>query len=80
MHDFHLADQIVKLAREHARQSRLSKITRIVIELGEVIEHGEGITPENLEYNIRLLMPVKNVKIKKIEGDSWKLVSIDGKP
>ena len=79
MHDFHLADQIVKLAKDYARQNHLSQITEIVIELGEIIEHGEGIRPDNLKYNIKLLMPVKKIKIKKIKGDSWRLVSIDGK-
>lgn len=80
MHDFHLADQIVKLAKEYAQKNNLSQITEIVIELGEIIEHGEGITPENLEYNIKLLMSeVEKIKITKISGDSWKLVSLDGK-
>ncbi|MBU2036976.1 hypothetical protein KJ866_02115 [Patescibacteria group bacterium] len=79
MHDFHLADQIVKLVKDYARQNHLSQITEIVIELGEIIEHGEGIRPDNLKYNIKLLMPVKKIKIKKIKGDSWRLVSIDGK-
>lgn len=79
MHDFHLADQIVKIAKEYAQKNNLSQVTEIVIELGEIIEHGEGILPKNLEYNIRLLMPVKKIIIKKAKGDSWKLVSIDGK-
>jgi len=77
MHDFHLANQIVKIAQEHARQNHLLKINRVVIELGDIIEHGENISPENLEYNIHLLLPCE-VVIKKIKGDSWKLVSIDG--
>lgn len=79
MHDFHLADQIVKLAKEYAAKNNLAKITKIVLELGDIIEHGEGIKPENLEYNIKLLMPIEKIEIKKTEGDSWKLVSIDGK-
>jgi len=78
MHDFHLADQIVKIANEYATKNNLAKISKIVLELGDIIEHGEGITPENLEYNIKLLMPVEKIKIKKIKGDSWRLVSIDG--
>lgn len=78
MHDFHLADQIVKLAKEYAAKNGLSQITEIVIELGDIIEHGEGIAPANLEHNIRLLMPVNKIKIKKVKGDSWKLVSLDG--
>ncbi len=78
MHDFHLADQIVKLVKEHAAKSGLSNITKIVIELGSIIEHGEQISPENLEFNIKLMMPVQQVEIAPIPGDAWKLVSIEG--
>ncbi|MEK7068141.1 MAG: hypothetical protein AAB956_04040 [Patescibacteria group bacterium] len=77
MHDFHLANQIVKIAKAHAQKNNLHKITKIVLELGDIIEHGEGITPANLEYNIKLLMPVNKVEIKKVKGDSWKLISMD---
>lgn len=80
MHDFHLANQIVEIAKEHARQNSLSRIKKIVIELGDIIEHGENISAENLEFNIKLLMPVEKVEIKRIKGDKWKLVSIDGSP
>ncbi len=79
VHDFHLADQIVKIAKEHARRNCLGKITKIMLELGNIIEHGEGIMPVNLEYNIKLLLPeVEKVKIKKVKGDKWKLISING--
>ena len=77
MHDFHLADQIVKIAKEHAQKNNLAKVTKVVLELGDIIEHGEGITPENLGYNMKLLLPCK-VEIKRIRGDSWRLVSIYG--
>ena len=79
LHDLHLANQIVKIAKEHARENGLGKIAKIVLELGDIIEHGEGVTPENLEYNIKLLMPeIKKIKTKKIRGDAWKLISIEG--
>ncbi len=79
MHDFHLADQIVKIAKKYAQKNRLGKIIEVVLELGDIIEHGEGIKPGNLEYNIKLLMPeVEKVKIKRIKGDGWKLISISG--
>lgn len=78
MHDFHLANQIVKIARQYARKNGLEKITKIVLELGDIVEHSEGITPKNLEYNIKLLMPVAKVEIKKVDGDQWKLVNIEG--
>ena len=77
MHDFHLANEIVKIAQEEARKNGLSKINSIQIELGIIIEHGESISPENLEYNINLLMPCR-VKIKTIKGSTWKLVNIEG--
>ena len=77
LHDFHLANQIVKIAREHARQNNLSQIKKIMIELGNVIEHDEAIQPDNLAYNINLLMPCE-VEIKTIKGDSWKLIGIEG--
>lgn len=79
MHDFHLADQIVKIAKEHAQKNNLARVRKIVIELGDIIEHGEAIAPENLKYNINLLMPCE-VEIKSIKGNEWKLISIEGKP
>lgn len=79
MHDFHLANKIVKLAREYAEKNKLKKINGIFIELGDIIEHDELINPDNLRYNIKLLMPsIKTIKIKQIKGDKWKLVSIEG--
>ncbi len=77
MHDFHLANQIITIAKAHAQKNKLLKINKIMIELGDIIEHGENITPKNLAYNIKLLEPCE-VEIKKIKGDSWRLVSIEG--
>ena len=77
MHDFHLANEIVNIVKAKARQNGLAKIIKIVVELGDIIEHGENISPKNLKYNINLLLPCK-IEVKKIKGDTWKLVSIDG--
>ena len=77
MHDFHLANEIVKIAKEHARKNGLSKIAKIVVELGDIIEHRENISPENLKYNIGLLMSCE-VAVRKIRGNEWRLVSIEG--
>lgn len=77
MHDFHLANKIVKIAKDHAQKNGLLKIEKFVIELGDIVEHGENISAENLKYNIKLLLPCK-VEIKQVKGDKWKLVSIDG--
>lgn len=80
MHDFHLANQIVKFAQDYAAKNNLKKIDKIFIELGSIIEHDEAIKPENLKYNINLLLPEVEVKVKSIEGDEWKLVGIEGEP
>ncbi len=79
MHDFHLAQQIIKIAQDHAQKHNLAHIRKIVIELGDIAEHDENIKPENLKYNINLLMPDIKVEIKKITGDIWKLKEIKGK-
>jgi len=78
MHDFHLANQIVKIAREQAEKNNLKKIIKISLALGDIIEHNESILPENLKFNINLLLPNIEIKIKKIKGNIWKLVSIEG--
>jgi len=82
MHDFHLANQILKTVLEYAQKNGFKKIKKIELELGSILEHEEYILPENLVFNFNLL--AKNtvaesaeLKIKKIDGDNWKLVSIE---
>ncbi len=83
MHDFHLADTILKTVLEYAEKNGFKNIKKIELELGSILEHGEVISPENLIFNFNLLS--KNtiaqsaeLNIKSIAGDSWKLISIDG--
>jgi len=83
MHDLHAADQILKLALEKANENKLLKVTKVVIELGSIIEHGQDINPENLAFNFKLLAkntPARGAKIiiRKIKGNSLKLVEIEG--
>ncbi|MEK7167948.1 MAG: hydrogenase/urease maturation nickel metallochaperone HypA [Patescibacteria group bacterium] len=83
MHDFHLADQIFKTILDHAAKNNLKKITKISISLGSLVEHGEEILAENLEFNIKMLAQNGlaqglEVKIKKIPGNSWILEKIQG--
>jgi len=82
MHDFHLADQILKIVLEYAEKNSFKSVKKIELELGSILEHGEIISPENLIFNFNLLS--KNtiaedaeLDIKKIAGDNWKLVSIE---
>lgn len=85
MHDLHLADKIHKLVIIKAKENSCQKVIEIVIELGFITEHGEDISPENLEFNLKLLNEktiAENAKIiiKKItnKDDYWKLVEIRG--
>jgi Zn finger protein HypA/HybF involved in hydrogenase expression len=82
MHDFHLAQQILKAVFEYAQKNGFKKIKKIELELGSILEHGEVISSENLIFNFNLLS--KNtmaqsaeVSIKQVASDSWKLVSIE---
>ena len=83
MHDLHLADKIHKLVLQKAKENNLKKVTQIMIELGSVIEHGEDINKENLEFNLQMLekgtvAEGAELNIQKVKSNSWKLISISG--
>lgn len=82
VHDFHLAQQILKTVLDYAIKNGLKNVSKVEIELSSIIEHGEEILPENLVHNFKLLAEktiAKNaeLKIKKTAGDKWKLISIE---
>jgi Zn finger protein HypA/HybF involved in hydrogenase expression len=83
MHDFHLANQILKTVLEYASKNGFKNVSGVRIELGSIIEHGEEISPENLIYNFKLLAEKTiardaKLEINKIRGDSWRLLDIEG--
>jgi len=83
MHDLHLANQILKLILDYAQKNKLKRVIKAVIELGIISEHGSEITPENLEFNLKLLAKDTlasglAVQINKIKGDKWVLKEIVG--
>lgn len=83
MHDLHLADQILKTVLKAAQKNNFKKINSISIDLGDFVEHGEKITPENLKYNFSLLSKdtiAKNAKliISPVAGQEWKLKKMEG--
>lgn len=83
MHDFHLADSIYKVLMEYAQKNNLKKITKAVIELGSIVEHGEEVLPQNLEFNIKMLAEGGIaegliVEIARGEGNNWTLKEIEG--
>jgi len=83
MHDLHLANQILKLILDYAQKNKLKKVTGVVIELGQITEHGSEIAPENLEFNLKMLAQKTlaeglNVDIRQVNGGSWVLKEIKG--
>ncbi|MBU1167731.1 hydrogenase maturation nickel metallochaperone HypA [Patescibacteria group bacterium] len=53
MHDLHLADRILQFVREEAEKRKLTKVHKVVVELGQIVEHEVTIKPENLKFNIQ---------------------------
>jgi len=78
-----LANEILKTVLEYANKNGLKKISKVKLELGSILEHGEEILAENLIHNFKLLAEktiAKNaeIEIKKIKSDTWKLIDIEG--
>ncbi len=83
MHDWHLANEILKTVLDYANKNGFKNVSKVELELGSIIEHGEEILPENLIHNFRLLAEKTiarkaKLKIKRGEEDRWKLISIEG--
>ena len=75
MHDLHLANQIVKMAKKYAKGRSIKSVS---IELGNIIEHNETIQPENLRHNINLLLPEVRINITPVNVQGvWKLKEIE---
>jgi len=83
MHDLYLAQEILKTVLEYAEKNGFKKVSKVEIELGSILEHGEEILPENLIFNFKnlskkTLAESAELEIKQIMGDEWKLISING--
>jgi len=68
---------------DYGAKNNLKKITKAVIELGQIVEHGEEVLAENLDFNIKMLAqggPAEGIEliIVKGQGADWKLKEIDG--
>lgn len=77
MHEFYLAQKIVRAVKNLAQKHNLKRVKEITLQLGQISEQGEKIQPANLIYNINLMMPMK-VKIKRIKGKKLKIVNLSG--
>ncbi|MAG44409.1 hypothetical protein CL633_00790 [bacterium] len=84
MHDIHASNQILKLALKYAKKNNLSKIKKITVKLGHLIEHGQEVLPENLKFNIKMLAKgtiaeKTTIRIKKAKNKNiLKLIEIQG--
>lgn len=84
MHDFYAANKILKLVLNFGQKNNLRAVSKIVIDLGQIEEHGEEIKAENFKFNFKLLAKntiAKNalVIINRIPGNKIILREIEGK-
>lgn len=89
MHDFLLAKEIVDQIEKIIKEKKIQKkIQKIKIELGQVAlshdefpEHTEDISIENLQFGLKSLakdfLKGTEFEIKKVSGESWKIVDIE---
>ena len=83
MHDLIAAQDIVKKAVEIAKKNRLKRITRIIVNLGKIVEHNEVLSPENLQFNFRLvrrntLAEKASLTIKQGKGRELAITEVQG--
>jgi Zn finger protein HypA/HybF involved in hydrogenase expression len=89
MHDFLLAKEIVDELKKIVAEKKIEKLKKVTIELGSVVmahdghpEHAEDISLENLNFGLKSIAKESvfqetEFEIKKIEGDSWKIIEIE---
>lgn len=90
MHDFMLAKEIIDDVLKIAAEKKLTKVSRVKIEIGQIAmahdgheEHVEDISEENLRFGIEGISKntiLKDTKfdIVKIDGDHWKISELEG--
>ena len=91
MHDFLLAKEIVDEVLKVVAEKKLSKVSRVKVEIGQIAlahdghdEHVEDISIENLMFGIEegiaknTILRDTKFDIEKMEGESWRLVEIEG--
>ncbi len=83
MHDLYAAQDIIETAIKTAQDKKLKKISKLMISLGHIEDHGDIISESNLKFNIKMLS--KNtlaegaaIEIKKSRGQQCVLTGIEG--
>ncbi|HBR71727.1 MAG TPA: hypothetical protein DEA27_02885, partial [Candidatus Moranbacteria bacterium] len=87
---FLLAKEIVDEVLKIVEEKKLSKISKVGVEIGQIAlahdgheEHIEDISIDNLMFGIEgiaknTILKETKFDIKKVNGESWKLVEIEG--
>lgn len=90
MHDFMLAKEIVDDIMKIVKSEKLSQVQSVKLEIGQIAlahdgfdEHVEDISVDNLKFGIKniakgTVLEKTKFNIKKIQGEHWNLVEIDG--
>lgn len=90
MHDFMLAKEIVDDLMKIVKSEKLSQVNSASLEIGQIAlahdghdEHVEDISVDNLKFGIKnivkgTILEKTKFNIKKVQGEHWHLVSIDG--
>ena len=91
MLDFLLAKEIVDEVLKVAKEKKLSRISKVSLEIGQISlahdefnEHIEDISIENLQFGIKniakgTILKKAEFDIKKVQGNNYKLTNIYGK-
>jgi len=89
MHDFLLAKEIIEALKKIAAEKKINQAKSVDIEVGNISmshdghpEHLEEINLENLKFGLnniakRTAFENADFRLKKIEGDSWKITNIE---
>lgn len=84
MHDLHLADKILKQILDFATKNNLKKIITAEIRVGDILEHGEMIDPQNLKFNLGILShdtPAEDARFRIEKFDrrgEYEIMEIEG--
>ncbi len=74
----------MKQVLEFAAKNNLKKITAVKIKIGDILEHGEIINPENLKFNLGMLAqgtPAEDARFKIEKFDrrgEYEIAEIEG--
>ena len=89
MHDFLLAKEIVDEVLRIAEENNLKKVSKVVLDIGEVslahdglAEHSEDISVDNLKFGLdsiakNTLLEGADFAITKNESNHWKLIALE---